>query len=138
MCAGGKLAPGESCEEALARELLEELGITVAPAALRPLAFASNPSSAARWASHFHLLMPLFTCTEWEGEPRGVEGQQLQWLGPDELELERLPMPPAAYPLLPPVAEARRRHKRGAVAGAAAAQQPGQAAAAAEDEPGSS
>ena len=58
-----------------------------------------------RWvfASHaypsFHLLMPLFICRVWEGEPMPREGQEIRWLRPKELF--SLPMPEADRPLLP-------------------------------------
>ncbi len=90
---GGKLRPGESPEACLVRELQEELGIEVRPACLAPLTFASHAYE------DFHLLMPLWVCRRWAGEPVGREGQALRWVRPRGLR--ELPMPPADPPLIP-------------------------------------
>jgi len=90
---GGKVDPGETPEESLIRELHEELGITVKPACLAPLTFASHTYET------FHLLMPLFICRRYEGIPRGVEGQVLKWVRPKDMR--DYPMPPADIPLIP-------------------------------------
>jgi 8-oxo-dGTP diphosphatase len=90
---GGKLAPGETAEAALIRELKEELGIDVATSCLAPFTFASHDYG------HFHLLMPLYLCRRWRGVPRAVEGQSLAWVRP--AKLADYPMPPADKPLIP-------------------------------------
>ena len=90
---GGKVEPGETPEACLIRELDEELGILTRPACLAPLTFASHAYPS------FHLLMPLFICRVWEGEPTAKEGQEIRWLRPRELFT--LPMPEADRPLLP-------------------------------------
>jgi 8-oxo-dGTP diphosphatase len=90
---GGKLDAGESPEEALCRELEEELGLVVSPKALKPLTFASH-----RYET-FHLLMPLYLCCDWEGEPQPREGQVIAWV--DVRDLGAYPMPPADEPLIP-------------------------------------
>lgn len=92
---GGKLDPGERPEEALARELAEELGILVATSDLAPLTFASHAYEA------FHLLMPLYLCRRWRGEPHAREGQALAWRRPSELD--PCLMPPADAPLIGPL-----------------------------------
>lgn len=89
---GGKVEAGESPEEALMRELREELGIEVEPDALDPYAFASHAYP------DFHLLMPLYVARDWRGEPSPRESQTLAWaaLG----DLARYAMPPADLPLV--------------------------------------
>jgi 8-oxo-dGTP diphosphatase len=90
---GGKIEPGERPEEALIRELREELGIEVQEACLAPLTFASHAYQ------DFVLLMPLFVCRRWSGTPEGREGQALKWVPP--ARLREFPMPPADEPLVP-------------------------------------
>ncbi|MFA5963938.1 MAG: (deoxy)nucleoside triphosphate pyrophosphohydrolase [Sphingomonas sp.] len=89
---GGKLEPGEAPEAALVRELAEELGIVVAPDDLAPLTFASQPLVDR------HLLLLLYRCTRWAGEPRPLDADALLWRRPDEMA--DLPMPPADLPLV--------------------------------------
>ena len=90
---GGKLDPGERPEEALIRELHEELSISVKAPCLAPLTFASHAYD------DFHLLMPLYICRRWEGFVHPREGQAVKWVRPRELR--DWPMPPADEPLIP-------------------------------------
>jgi 8-oxo-dGTP diphosphatase len=89
---GGKIEPGESPEAALARELDEELGVAVDPAALVPLTFASEPLADR------HLLLLLYRLDRWEGEPEARHASALAWA--DMAALRDLPMPPADLPFL--------------------------------------
>ncbi len=88
---GGKVNPDELPEDALIRELFEELGIDVTRSCLAPLTFASHGYE------EFHLLMPLYVCRIWEGEVEPKEGQELAWVRPNRLN--EYDMPPADEPL---------------------------------------
>jgi 8-oxo-dGTP diphosphatase len=90
---GGKIDSGEIPEEALIRELHEELGISVKKACLAPFAFTSHAYPS------FHLLMPLYVCRRWEGTPQPLEHSALKWVRPREMN--KFPMPPADLPLIP-------------------------------------
>ena len=89
---GGKVAPGESPEAALCRELQEELGIDVSDSCLAPFTFASH-----RYPD-FQLLMPLYLCRRWNGMVTPLEGQELTWVRPNRLN--DYEMPPADKPLV--------------------------------------
>lgn len=89
---GGKVDDGETPEAAVIRELKEELAIDITESCLAPLAFASHGYE------DFHLLMPLFACRVWQGQPAPQEGQELKWVHPPRLG--DFPMPPADIPLV--------------------------------------
>jgi 8-oxo-dGTP diphosphatase len=89
---GGKLEAGETPEQALIRELEEELGIATKSACLAPVSFASHSYES------FHLLMPLYVCRKWQGTPVAREHAALKWVRPQALR--DYPMPPADEPLI--------------------------------------
>lgn len=88
---GGKVEEGETPEQALIRELREELSIDVSEACLAPYCFASHAYEG------FHLLMPLYVCRRWKGEVIAREGQELAWVRP--VRMADYAMPPADEPI---------------------------------------
>ena len=89
---GGKVQDGETPEQAVVRELDEELGIDTRQSCLAPIGFASHGYE------DFHLLMPLYVCRVWRGTATAREGQDLAWVRP--ARLSDYPMPPADVPLV--------------------------------------
>lgn len=89
---GGKIEPYERPEEALIRELREELAIDVTAACLAPLTFTSHPYD------DFHLVMLLWICRKWKGTPHAIEHSNLKWVRPNRLR--DFPMPPADEPFI--------------------------------------
>lgn len=89
---GGKVEAGERPEQALIRELKEELGIDVNEACLAPFVFASHAYDS------FHLFMPLYLCRRWSGVVVAREHADLAWVKPNRLS--DYPMPPADEPLV--------------------------------------
>ena len=94
---GGKVEAGERPEQALIRELKEELGLDVETSCIAPLTFASHAYE------DFHLLMPLYVCRRWKGMVQPMEEQELKWAFAKDLK--NYPMPPADLPLIPHLIE---------------------------------
>ena len=90
---GGKIEADERPEDALIRELKEELGIAVKEACLAPFTFASHTYG------EFHLLMPLYVCRRWDGTPQPHHHAALKWVRPKDMK--DYPMPAADLPLIP-------------------------------------
>lgn len=85
---GGKVEAGESIIDALRREFLEEIGVHII--------------SAQAWCGveyiypHAHVRLHFYISRDWQGMPRGLEGQILAWQGSVDVE----PLLPATIPLI--------------------------------------
>lgn len=75
---GGKVEEGEQVQQALARELEEELGIV--PSSCRPLIQVRHDYPDK------HVLLDVWEVTAFTGEPHGAEGQALAWVSPRQLD----------------------------------------------------
>jgi len=79
---GGKFELGESAEQALAREIYEELGI--------------KPKMAYPWISYKfsypnkRVKLHVFRIFNWEGRPSGREGQRISWEDLDAIRVSPL------------------------------------------------
>ncbi len=89
---GGKVEKRETPINALIRELAEELGINVDAENLIPLTFACEPLEDRQ------LLLLLYRCRIWSGEPEPLHGEELVWAKPSAMR--DYPMPPADAPFI--------------------------------------
>lgn len=74
---GGKVEAGETVEQALARELLEELAITVTQCS--PLLEIAHDYPDKQ------VLLDVWWVESFQGEPKGSEGQPLRWVSVEQL-----------------------------------------------------
>jgi 8-oxo-dGTP diphosphatase len=89
---GGKCEPGESPQNALSRELAEELTIVAEPTAMRFLGESEG------LAGDRPLILCLYACPVWSGTAVGLSASALRWIAPSDLH--QLAMPAADIPLI--------------------------------------
>jgi 8-oxo-dGTP diphosphatase len=80
---GSKVEENESPEAALARELMEELGIDVSPRDMEAFWFLSHDYMTE---FGFHLLMPVYLVRNWTGTPQALEHAAIAWRQPDAMK----------------------------------------------------
>ena len=75
---GGKIEPGETAEQAVVREIEEELGMTVA--------VQRHVVDVSYDYPQFHLEMACYLCSIAEGTPHLLEHEAARWLLPHEID----------------------------------------------------
>ena len=87
---GGKIESDETPEQALIRELQEEVGITVTTSSLFDKLEYQFPDR--------HITLWFFLVESWQGEPWGKEGQPGRWIAQQDLAVDEFP--PANAPII--------------------------------------
>ena len=82
---GGKVEKGEIPEHALIREVKEELDIDINNKCIAPLSFSEYDYQK------FHLLLLLYVCRRWEGQPKSMENNIIKWIKPNMLRNYKMP-----------------------------------------------
>ena len=82
---GGKVEEGETPEKALIREVKEELDIDINNKCIAPLSFSEFDYN------NFQLLLLLYICRRWDGEPMSMENNKLEWVKPNMLRDYKMP-----------------------------------------------
>ena len=80
---GGKIESGETPEQALARELDEELGIDATVGELK--------LACTHTFGNVNILILFYEILYWKGEPKTKHHLMLEWIHPEELSLRQIP-----------------------------------------------
>ena len=84
---GGKVEKNETPENAIIREVKEELNVDINNKCIAPLSFSEFDYKK------FQLLLLLYVCRRWEGEPKSMEQNEIKWVKANMLR--QFKMPPA-------------------------------------------
>ena len=82
---GGKVEKNESPENTLIRELKEELNININQKCVAPLTFSEFNYK------EFNLLLLLYVCRRWDGDPESMENNPIKWVKSNKLREYKMP-----------------------------------------------
>ena len=82
---GGKVEKNESPENTLIRELKEELNININQKCVAPLTFSEFDYK------EFNLLLLLYVCRRWDGDPESMENNPIKWVKSNKLREYKMP-----------------------------------------------
>ena len=82
---GGKVEKNESPENTLIRELKEELNVNINQKCVAPLTFSEFDYK------EFNLLLLLYVCRRWDGDPESMESNPIKWVKSNKLREYKMP-----------------------------------------------
>ena len=82
---GGKVEKNERPENALIRELKEEVNININQKCIAPLTFSEFNYK------EFNLLLLLYVCRRWDGDPVPMENNPIKWVSAKRLREYKMP-----------------------------------------------
>jgi mutator protein MutT len=82
---GGKLEPGETIEECIEREIIEELGIKIK--------VGDRLITIEHDYTNFHITLNVYHCYHTSGTPQPIESDEIRWVTLDEID--QFPFPKA-------------------------------------------
>ena len=82
---GGKVEKNESPENTLIRELKEELNVNINQKCVAPLTFSEFDYK------EFNLLLLLYVCRRWDGDPESMENNPIKWVKSNKLREYKMP-----------------------------------------------
>ena len=82
---GGKVEKNESPKNTLIRELKEELNVNINQKCVAPLTFSEFDYK------EFNLLLLLYVCRRWDGDPESMENNPIKWVKSNKLREYKMP-----------------------------------------------
>ena len=84
---GGKVEEDETLEQAIIREIKEEINLEISKDCIAPLTFAVDKTVGSE------TILFLYICRKWEGSINSVLDQRVQWVKPIDLAGYQMPAP---------------------------------------------
>ena len=84
---GGKVEKGETTDQALAREIKEELDLNISSNCVAPLTFTVAHDGISQ------TILLLHVCRKWQGNPKSFLDQRIEWVRPVNLIQYKMPKP---------------------------------------------
>ena len=84
---GGKVEAGETLEQAIKREIKEEINLEISKNCIAPLTFGVDQHGTSQ------TILFLYVCRKWEGSIASLIDQRVKWVKPINLTEYKMPAP---------------------------------------------